>query len=135
MPLFSFFMKGRGTHFTFHLCLALQFVLIVVTSGMGFKNQSVTVRCIAAEKRALLDFKKGLINDENLLASWASEDGECCKRKGVGCNNTTGNVVMLDLRAQVTDDALSRSYSPIYGEIGSSIPARVKAVESLGPLF
>ncbi|KAK8997533.1 hypothetical protein V6N11_012090 [Hibiscus sabdariffa] len=50
-----------------------------------------------------------------------SEDGDCCKWKGVACNNTTGNVVMLDLRPQVTDDGLSIRLSPIFGEIGSSL--------------
>ncbi|KAK8650813.1 hypothetical protein V6N13_140437 [Hibiscus sabdariffa] len=121
MPLFSVFMKGRGTHFNFHLWLALQFVLIAFTFGIGVENQSV--RCIAAEKRALLDFKKGLADYDNLLASWTSEDEECCKWKGVGCNHTTGHVLMLDLRPRFNYDDYDRSTSwmPLSGEIGSSL--------------
>ncbi|GMI85699.1 hypothetical protein HRI_002239200 [Hibiscus trionum] len=114
-------MKGRGVHFNFHLCLALQFVLIAVTFGIGIDNQSV--RCISAEKRALLDFKKGLIDEEDLLASWTSEDEECCKWKGVGCDNMTGHVVMLDLRPRFIHDDYyeSTGWTGIGGEIGSSL--------------
>ncbi|KAK8344775.1 hypothetical protein V6Z11_A07G102300 [Gossypium hirsutum] len=103
-------MRGRGLHFRFHLWLALLFALIAASFGISVKNQSV--RCIAAERRALLDFKKGLIdydNSLNLLVSWTSKEEECCKWKGVGYDNTTGHVVMLDLRPRI-----------IYGIFGGS---------------
>ncbi|TYI73042.1 hypothetical protein E1A91_D07G102300v1 [Gossypium mustelinum] len=107
-------MKGRGAHFHFHLCLALLFALFAVGFGMGVKNQSV--RCIAAEKRALLDFKEGLTDDYNRLVSWTSKEEECCEWEGVGCDNTTGHVIMLDLGPK-----FGGSWMPISGEIGTSL--------------
>ncbi|MBA0638392.1 hypothetical protein Godav_029925 [Gossypium davidsonii] len=116
------FMRGRGLHFHFHLSLALLFALIAASFGISVKNQSV--RCIAAERRALLDFKKGLINYDNslnLLVSWTSKEEKCCKWKGVGCDNTTGHVVMLDLRSRITYGIFGGSLTVISGEIGTSL--------------
>ncbi|XVF21388.1 hypothetical protein REPUB_Repub12eG0086300 [Reevesia pubescens] len=83
--------------------------------SMGLENQGV--RCIPAERQALLDFKKGLVNGRRFLLSWTSGDEECCKWRGVGCDNKTGHVVMLNLHYY--------SYMPnhelLEGEIGSSL--------------
>ncbi|KAB2073648.1 hypothetical protein ES319_A07G097300v1 [Gossypium barbadense] len=113
-------MRGRGLHFRFHLWLALLFALIAASFGISVKNQSV--RCIAAERRALLDFKKGLIdydNSLNLLVSWTSKEEECCKWKGVGYDNTTGHVVMLDLRPRIIYGIFGGSWTSISDFIGS----------------
>ncbi|TYI73043.1 hypothetical protein E1A91_D07G102400v1 [Gossypium mustelinum] len=104
-------MRGRGL-----------IALIAASFSISVKNQSV--RCIAAERRALLDFKKGLIdyvNSLNLLVSWTSKEEECCKWKGVGCDNTTGHVVMLDLRPRITYSIFGGSWTAISGEIGTSL--------------
>ncbi|KAA3468839.1 LRR receptor-like serine/threonine-protein kinase ERECTA [Gossypium australe] len=78
-------MREGGLHFHFYLWLVFLFALTVASFGLGVKNQSV--RCIAPERQALLDFKIG-----------------------VGCDNSIGNVVKLDL---------DRIF--ITGEIGSSL--------------
>ena len=54
------------------------------------------------ERQALLEFKKGLIDDNNRLSSWGSEDAKknCCSWEGVQCNYQTGHVLMLDLQAR-----------------------------------
>ncbi|MBA0702903.1 hypothetical protein Goari_020532, partial [Gossypium aridum] len=65
--------------------------------------------CIIAERRALLDFKEGFTNDFNRLASWISEEEECCNWIGVGCDNTTSHVVMLDLGGMVITGEISSS--------------------------
>ncbi|TYJ23742.1 hypothetical protein E1A91_A08G213700v1 [Gossypium mustelinum] len=101
-------MRGGGLHFHFHLWLVFLFALTAASFGLGVENQSV--RCIAAERRALLDFKKRLTVVENRLVSWTSEEEECCNWIGVGCDNSTGHVVKLDLDAMFTT-----------GEIGSSL--------------
>ncbi|TYI16032.1 hypothetical protein ES332_A08G227800v1 [Gossypium tomentosum] len=112
-------MRVRRLHFHFHLCLVLLFALTAAGLGTSVKNQSESfglgvenqsVRCIAAERRALLDFKKRLTVVENRLVSWTSEEEECCNWIGVGCDNSTGHVVKLDLDAMFTT-----------GEIGSSL--------------
>jgi EIX receptor 1/2 len=75
-----------------HLKLALGFI-----SGVGDGN----MWCIERERQALLEFKKGLIDDYNRLSSWGSEDAKknCCSWEGVHCSNQTGHVLKLHLQA------------------------------------
>ncbi|XWS69229.1 hypothetical protein CRYUN_Cryun04dG0161500 [Craigia yunnanensis] len=53
--------------------------------------------CIESERKALLEFRKGLKDPSGWLSSWVGED--CCNWTGVSCSNTTGNVVKLDLKS------------------------------------
>ncbi|KAK7840236.1 receptor-like protein eix2 [Quercus suber] len=55
--------------------------------------------CIERERQALLEFKESLIDDNNLLSSWGSEDAKknCCSWERVQCNNQTGHVLELHL--------------------------------------
>jgi hypothetical protein len=61
------------------------------------------VRCIQNERQALLQFKAGLsVSDAyGMLSSWTTAN--CCQWKGVGCNNLTGHVLMLDLPGNIND--------------------------------
>ncbi|PIA52094.1 hypothetical protein AQUCO_01000167v1 [Aquilegia coerulea] len=76
------------------------FVLIVLLlmETIKFRGSidALSLHCLQNERQALLGFKQGLRDPSNRLASWVGED--CCKWEGVGCNNTTGHVVKLDLR-------------------------------------
>ncbi|XP_031400134.1 receptor-like protein EIX2 [Punica granatum] len=53
--------------------------------------------CIEREREALLEFKRGLVDNSNLLSSWVGDD--CCSWKGVRCSKRTGRVQKLDLRS------------------------------------
>ncbi|XVE72760.1 hypothetical protein DITRI_Ditri11bG0064600 [Diplodiscus trichospermus] len=103
------------------MCFALLFALSASNFGIAITNHSV--RCIARERRALLHFKKGLYDQDNLLSSWTSEDEDCCNWSRVGCDNITGHVVMLDLRPSSIYDDIEQSmgYMAMGGEIGSSL--------------
>ncbi|GMY36256.1 receptor-like protein EIX2 [Fagus crenata] len=76
-----------------HLKLALGFI-----SGVGDGN----VWCVERERQALLEFQKGLIDDNNRLSSWGSEYAKknCCSWEGVQCSYQTGHVLKLDLQAE-----------------------------------
>ncbi|XP_048332978.2 leucine-rich repeat receptor protein kinase EMS1 [Ziziphus jujuba] len=65
-------------------------------SGVG----SLEINCIDAERRALLKFKDNLISYNNdTLSSWGYEEEkkDCCSWDGIGCDNITGHVIMLNL--------------------------------------
>ncbi|KAL5701627.1 hypothetical protein ACHQM5_026943 [Ranunculus cassubicifolius] len=52
--------------------------------------------CHEYERQALLKFQQGVVDTENRLSSWVIKD--CCKWKGVTCDDQTGHVAKLDLR-------------------------------------
>ncbi|KAL6143118.1 hypothetical protein ACLB2K_053814 [Fragaria x ananassa] len=59
---------------------------------------------MSIEMKALLKLKEDLTDQSDRLSSWAGED--CCKWRGVGCNNTTGRVGSLDLRNSYSDGTM-----------------------------
>ncbi|KAL4351068.1 hypothetical protein AHAS_Ahas10G0205000 [Arachis hypogaea] len=67
-------------------------------------------------------FKASLTDSSNLLSSWHGHD--CCQWEGIGCDNVTGHVVMLDLASPY--EKCRRSVPQIeymseeYGELLSS---------------
>ncbi|OIS95848.1 PREDICTED: LRR receptor-like serine/threonine-protein kinase FLS2 [Nicotiana attenuata] len=64
---------------------------------------SAKVLCIKKEREALLEFKRGLIDENNLLSSWKNDEDneECCSWRGVKCSNTTGHILVLNLRGSI----------------------------------
>ncbi|KAH7690693.1 Non-specific serine/threonine protein kinase protein [Dioscorea alata] len=51
--------------------------------------------CRELERKALVDFKQGLIDHGGRLSSWIGLD--CCSWNGVRCHNHTGHIVRIDL--------------------------------------
>ncbi|XP_051123923.1 receptor-like protein EIX2 [Andrographis paniculata] len=67
-------------------------------------NNNVT--CLTRDRRALRDFKSGLIDPDNSLSSWRG--AACCRWMGVVCDNFTGAVTGIRLHG-------------LRGEIGPSL--------------
>nr|GMD69501.1 receptor-like protein 12 [Ipomoea batatas] len=91
--------KMRKSNYTalFPLISLIAIFLYTFTQGVGAQN--TTVRCLEKEREALLELKKGLLDENGVLSSWGSEDHkkECCKWWGVRCSKYTGHVTVLDL--------------------------------------
>ncbi|KAL6350631.1 hypothetical protein AAG906_025561 [Vitis piasezkii] len=95
----------------FLLSLFLELLLAeatIINSIDGGMNKG----CIEVERKALLEFKNGLIDPSGRLSSWVGAD--CCKWKGVDCNNQTGHVVKVDLKS-------GGDFSRLGGEISDSL--------------
>ncbi|KAL3574879.1 hypothetical protein D5086_022980 [Populus alba] len=77
-------------------------------------------RCIERERRALLQFKEDLIDDYGVLSSWGGkeEKRDCCKWRGVGCDNITGHVTLLDLHSSPVDEY---RVTPLVGKVSDSL--------------
>ncbi|KAL2967082.1 hypothetical protein AAZX31_16G155400 [Glycine max] len=93
--------------------------------GFNYLPNSAEIKCIETERQALLNFKHGLIDDYGILSNWRDDDRsrDCCKWKGIQCNNQTGHVEMLHLRGDDTQYLL--------GEINISSLIALKNIEHL----
>ncbi|KAI8539594.1 hypothetical protein RHMOL_Rhmol09G0195100 [Rhododendron molle] len=87
-----------ATMFTKMLRLFVVMLLAFNENSSGLTSNP-KIRCIGKEKQALLKFKETLRDDGDSLSSWGSENDkkECCKWRGVKCNNHTGHVAVLNL--------------------------------------
>ncbi|XP_019167430.1 PREDICTED: receptor like protein 30-like [Ipomoea nil] len=75
----------------------LQWLLFLLSILQHLKGSR---SCLDNERKALLSFKHSIISDPlSSLSSWGDDD-DCCKWKGVGCDNRTGHVVALHLGRQ-----------------------------------
>ncbi|KAL7161053.1 hypothetical protein ACSBR2_041660 [Camellia fascicularis] len=82
----------------FQLVLFLPlFLMFVSLEASRFSSNSGNSKhsCIEIERKALVEFKKGLTDPSGLLSSWVGND--CCTWMGVGYSNQTGNVVALKI--------------------------------------
>ncbi|KAK6119138.1 hypothetical protein DH2020_047114 [Rehmannia glutinosa] len=76
-------------------------------------SEPTSITLPKAEKQALVSFKQSLKDPSNLLSSWNNNgDVNCCKWKGVFCNNLTGHVIELHLQRQDMFQGLHGKINP-----------------------
>ena len=105
----------------------IQLLFLIITSSGFLFHEIIKVGscqgdhqrgCIDTEKVALLKFKQGLTDPSGRLSSWVGED--CCKWRGVVCNNRSGHVIKLTLRyldSDGTEGELGGKFSPALLEL------------------
>ncbi|KAL5148874.1 Receptor-like protein EIX2 [Glycine soja] len=71
-------------------------------------------KCVQIDTQALLKLKHGFTSRREILSSWNGED--CCKSKGILCNNLNGHVTTMDLASTISYYSAS-----LGGKIDSSI--------------
>ncbi|CAJ2629909.1 unnamed protein product [Trifolium pratense] len=82
----------------FHAILLL---FEIVEFNSATKNGDT--KCKEKEKHALLTFKQNVQDKYGMLSTWKDgPNADCCKWKGVQCNNQTGYVHSLDLHGSET---------------------------------
>ncbi|KAF5773989.1 putative leucine-rich repeat-containing, plant-type, leucine-rich repeat domain superfamily [Helianthus annuus] len=86
--------------------------------------------CLDDERQALLQFKRGLVDEANRLASWAGETSDCCKWIGILCDNITGNVHKIHLPGKCLFD----DYNTIK-EYDETVKRRLRGVISPSILY
>ncbi|XP_058083177.1 receptor-like protein EIX2 [Magnolia sinica] len=82
--------------------------------------------CMEGEMQALLKLKQGLKDPSHRLSSWIPAE-DCCRWRGVRCNNKTGHVIRLDLRSTYPLETINSvgfyKIWPLFGEINPSLSA------------
>ncbi|KAF2319760.1 hypothetical protein GH714_018583 [Hevea brasiliensis] len=66
---------------------------------------ALKVQCIDSEQKALQNFKEGFQSHLDRFSSWVPEE-DCCKWRGVRCENETGHVISLDLHSSDSSEAM-----------------------------
>ncbi|CAL5364951.1 unnamed protein product [Camellia sinensis] len=101
-----------------HVFVVVMFLLFTKSAlGLSLRaEEDAKTKCIERERQALLKFKDALIDDYGRLSSWGSDEDkkDCCKWSGVGCNNHTGHVTIIDLHS-------SHDYQQLRGQISPSL--------------
>jgi EIX receptor 1/2 len=95
-------------------------VKLCLNHAFGVGDEKIV--CAERGKQALLNLKHELTDGFGRLSSWGTENNiiDCCRRKGVGCDNKTGNVITLDLHGPQCISTYS-SVAPLRGEISLSL--------------
>ncbi|KAM5573160.1 hypothetical protein ABKV19_012940 [Rosa sericea] len=109
-------MSGGSMHSGLLGLVCLAIASAICCSSVGSSNN---IMCLESERHALLQFKQGLVDESNALASWKSEK-DCCKWRGIACNNQTGYVTSLDFSFSY-DPYLNSTEVPLRGEISPSL--------------
>ncbi|CAI9774040.1 unnamed protein product [Fraxinus pennsylvanica] len=89
-----------GQKFFQHLQLLV--IVLFLSWRATFEHSTGTevgIKCLEKEREALLKFKDELIDEYGKLSSWGSEKykKDCCKWRGVTCDNQTNHIVELNL--------------------------------------
>ncbi|KAL2334879.1 hypothetical protein Fmac_016092 [Flemingia macrophylla] len=87
--------------------------LLLILFHSSVDTSCAEVHCIEREREALLNFKHSVLIDRyGMLSTWNdyANNTDCCKWRGIQCNNLTAHVQLLHLRGDTDTGFL---YGPI----------------------
>lgn len=112
------FFEHLSVLITLLLLLPYTKLVLGVTSRVG---DATEVKCIESERRTLLKFKQGLVDDYGRLSSWGmSQEEDCCKWRGVKCSNRTVHITVLDLHGRFKTSN-GDDYQRLSGKVSPSL--------------
>ncbi|KAJ0038519.1 hypothetical protein Pint_23930 [Pistacia integerrima] len=85
-------------------------ILCAITCKYASYGDTTFPDCSDNEIEALIDFKSGLEDPEDLLSSWKGKN--CCQWRGIRCENITGAVIAIDLQNRYGSWNLSGELRP-----------------------
>ncbi|XP_061953406.1 receptor-like protein EIX2 isoform X2 [Populus nigra] len=88
------------------------------------------IGCIERERQALLKFKEDITDEYGVLSSWGGEEEkrDCCKWRGVGCDNITGHVTSLNLHSS---PLYEHHFTPLIGKLQGLVPDGFRKMSAL----
>ncbi|XP_073036558.1 receptor-like protein EIX2 [Primulina eburnea] len=107
------------THF-----LVLTILILACLGSVFGQHSSGNIRCFERERQVLLKLKDELVDESGRLSSWGVGRNrmECCKWRGVRCDNVTKHVTQLSLRTPPgINQHDGQSVTPLRGKISSSL--------------
>ncbi|RZR96056.1 hypothetical protein BHM03_00024996 [Ensete ventricosum] len=105
-----------------HLWLTGILLLFVVATPASAKG------CIEVERDALLAFRARIVDPSHRLSSWRRRV-DCCRWKGVVCDNSTGRVVELNL-----ENSADSTFDSIQAALGGEITPALLSLTHLDRL-
>ncbi|KAM7467749.1 hypothetical protein LguiB_015311 [Lonicera macranthoides] len=109
-------------HLSVLIMLFLSLLYTKLVLGVTSRVDDATeLKCIESDKRALLKFKQGLVDDYGRLSSWGtSQEEDCCKWRGIKCSNRTGHITVLDLHGRFKTSN-GDDYQSLSGKVSPSL--------------
>ena len=94
-------------------------ILYLISTKVACNGHTHINNNVQSERKALIDFKSGLMDPNNRLSSWKGNN--YCYWHGIGCENGTGFVVSINLRNPYPIENDIQSYMNLSGVISPSL--------------
>ncbi|KAJ0094100.1 hypothetical protein Patl1_17133 [Pistacia atlantica] len=107
-------------------------ILCAITCKYASYGDTTFPDCSDNEIEALIDFKSGLEDPEDLLSSWQGKN--CCQWRGIRCENITGAVIAIDLQNSVDLSLVGTKWSGVLNKLPNLTELHLQSCDLTGPI-